>query len=450
MENLTVGFIDDLYSFMSDGISEVEEEQARRCLIDYLAVTYSGCATNASKIQPYLQDHPGNYTVYGLDCTVDLHAAVLVNAFHSHLLELDDGNRVAMTHLGAPIFSTLLAVAEKENLSLKDIFYGAVAGYEAAVRIGSAIQPSHKRKGFHVTGTCSTIGCAVGTAVMLGYDKAELSNVLSAAATSGAGLLEVITGKSGQKPYNIAHAAQAGMDAALFGKYFAGPDDILGGPRGFLRCFSDAFREEALFGKRDNPAILRIYRKPYAACRHCHAPIEAALFLREEAGLEISEIDQIFVDTYDLAVYGHDHCQIEGVNSAKMSIPYGIAAALVYGSAGMEMFTLEKTVDSALQTVMDKVHVTAREELSALVPDKRVAIVKLVLKNGEAITKRVDYPKGEPENPMDLHDLQDKLRSLLVYTGYPEEFGNRILRLTEDRERKMKDFLEALRGGPVE
>lgn len=449
MENLTVKFIDDLYESISDGISEAEEEQARRCLLDYLAVTYSGCAMNASKIQPYIQDHPGSYTVYGLDCTVDLHAAVLLNAFHSHILELDDGNRVAMTHLGAPIFSTLLAVAEKENLPLKKVFIGAVAGYEAAVRIGSAIQPSHKRKGFHVTGTCSTIGAAIGTAAMLGYDKRELSNVLSAAATSGAGLLEVITGKSGQKPYNIAHAAQAGMDAALFGKYFAAPDDILGGPRGFLRCFSDTFREEALFGNHDNPAILRIYRKPYAACRHCHAPIEAALLLREEAGPGMPEIDQILVDTYDLAVYGHDHCQIEGVNSAKMSIPYSIAAALVYGSAGMEMFTSEKISDPALQLVADKVHVSAREELSALVPDKRAAIVSLVLKNGQTIAKRVDYPKGEPENPMDLQDLQEKLLSLLVYTGYPEELGNRILRLMEDRERKMKDFLEALRGGSV-
>lgn len=450
MENLTERFIKDLYDFLSDALSDAAEEQAKHCFIDYLAVTCSGCAINAQKVKPYLQANPGNYSIYGLKDTTDLHTAVLVNAFHSHILELDDGNRVAMTHLGAPIFSTLLAVAEKENLGLKDIFYGAVAAYEAAVRIGSAIQPSHKRKGFHVTGTCSTIGCAVGTAAMLGYNKEELSNVLSAAATSGSGLLEVITGKSQQKPYNIAHAASAGMDAALFGKYFAGPADILGGDRGFLRCFSDEFHEEALFENWDNPAILRIYRKPYAACRHCHAPIEAALLLREEAGLEISEIDQIFVDTYDLAVYGHDHCQIEGVNSAKMSIPYGIATALVYGSAGMEMFTPEKTADPALQPVMDKIQVTAMEELSALVPDKRVAIVKLVLKNGKTITKRVDYPKGEPENPMDLHDLQDKLQSLLVYTGYPEEFGDRILRLTEDREGKVKDFLKALRGGSVE
>lgn len=450
MENVTVGFIDDLYDFMSNGISAEVEEQARRCFIDYLGVVCSGCAINRSRIQSFLLEHPGNYTVYGWNHTVDFHTAVLVNAFHSHLLELDDGNRVAMTHLGAPIFSTLLAVAEKENRLLKDVFYGAVAGYEAAVRIGSAIQPSHKRKGFHVTGTCSTIGSAIGTAFMLGYDQTELSNVLSAAATSGAGLLEVITGKSCQKPYNIAHAAQAGLDAALFGKYFVGPDDILGGSRGFLRCFSDEFQEKMLFGNRDNPAIMRIYRKPYAACRHCHAPIEAALLLREEASVNISEIDQILVDTYDLAVYGHDHCQVEGVNSAKMSIPYGIATAFVYGNAGMEMFTLEKTKDPALQQIMDKVHVTAREELSALVPDKRVAIVKLVLKDGQTITKRVDYPKGEPENPMNLIDLQDKLLSLLAYTGFSKEYGNQILRLTENRERQVKEFLESLRGGQME
>lgn len=441
MENLTVRFIDDLYRFLSGGLSDEVEEQARRCLIDYLAVTYSGCAVNAENMQPYIQDNPGSYSIYGSGDTADMQAAVMINAFNAHTLELDDGNRVAMTHLGAPIFSALLAAAEKNNLKLKDVFRGAVAGYEAAVRIGSAIQPSHKRKGFHVTGTCSTIGAAVGIAAMLEYDKKDLSCVLSAAATSGAGLLEVITGSSQQKPYNIAHAALAGINAALFGRYFAGPDDILGGERGFLRCFSDAFHEEALSGDPEKPAIARIYMKPYAACRHCHAPIEAALLLRDESDLAISEIDRIYVDTYDLAVYGHDHSRIEGTGSAKMSIPYGIAAALLYGGAGMEMFTEEKVAEPALQPVMDKVCVTSREELSALVPDKRVAIVKIVLNTGQTVEKRVDYPKGEPENPMSQKDLEDKLRSMLAYTGYSEEYADRILRLTKDRKTSVRQLI---------
>ena len=135
MENLTERFIKDLYDFLSDGLSDATEEQAKYCFIDYLAVTCSGCAINAQKVKPYLQANSGNYSIYGLKDTTDLHTAVLVNAFHSHILELDDGNRVAMTHLGAPIFSTLLAVAEKENLGLKDIFYGPVFAIHQRNRI---------------------------------------------------------------------------------------------------------------------------------------------------------------------------------------------------------------------------------------------------------------------------------------------------------------------------
>ena len=60
------------------------------------------------------------------------------------------------------------------------------------------------------------------------------------------------------------------------------------------------------------------------------------------------------------------------------------------------------------------------EGLSALCPQKRVAIVKVKTIDGEFV-ERVDYPKGEPENPLSKEDLEEKFRGLAMYGGLTAE-----------------------------
>ncbi len=59
-------------------------------------------------------------------------------------------------------------------------------------------------------------------------------------------------------------------------------------------------------------AIEGIYLKPYAACRHCHPAIEAAICLRENHNLDYESVAAVRVITYDLAVFGHDHSDVRG------------------------------------------------------------------------------------------------------------------------------------------
>ena len=172
--------------------------------------------------------------------------------------------------------------------------------------------------------------------------------------------------------------------------------------------------------------IESIYRKPYAACRHCHPAIEAALHIRERNGFDIHDIDGIDVKTYKLAVEGHDHVQIEGENSAKMSIPYSLAVSLCTGKAGMDEFMDECLNNSLVLETTKKVKVTADDELTALCPQKRVAIVTVKTANGD-YSERVDYPKGEPENPLTREELEEKFRGLAMYGGLSQEECDEVL-----------------------
>lgn len=420
MQNLTEFFISEIEKGKFSILTEKVNNKARECLLDYVGVALSGTWFVEKKEQQVIQsiETIDGAHVVGTSKSVPSGFAAMLNGISAHAIELDDGHRIGMLHLGAPIVSALLAVAEKEHISAQDFLRGIVIGYEVAIRLACAVQPGCKLKGYHATGTCGTVGAAMGIAAALHFDFEQMKSAFSAATTSAAGLLEMIEGDSEMKPYNAGRAAMDGVMAAYIGKVrFKAPEDALGGKRGFLKVMTDEPKMDYLTDfSGDKYMIETIYMKPYAACRHCHPSIEAALSIRQQPGFNINKIESIRVDTYKLAVAGHDHTEIKGVNSAKMSIPYSLAVALFTGKGGLDEFTETYINNTEIQAITDKVTVSDEDELTSLCPQKRVAVVTVKTKTGD-FTERVDYPKGEPENPLSQQELEDKFRGLAMFGG---------------------------------
>ena len=415
-ELFIAGILQSKYEKIPECINIITKE----CLLDYFGVAISGATLMKEKeyqVINSLEAYDGCHVVGFSKCVPPTIAAML-NGVSSHVIELDDGHRIGMIHLGAPVISALLAVAEKEKISSCDFIKGIVVGYEVAIRLACCVQPSCKLRGYHATGTCGTVGAALGIAAALHYDEEQMKSTLSAATTSAAGILEMIEGDTELKPYNAGRAAMDGVAAAYIGKArFKAPDDALGGKRGFLKVMTDEPKLEYITDfSGDKYMIETIYKKPYAACRHCHPSIEAALHIRQQAGFNIDDVESIQVDTYKLAVGGHDHTDIKGANSAKMSIPYSLAVALYTGKAGLDEYTDNYITNENILSITDKVSVKAVDELTELCPQKRVAIVNVKTSNGD-YCERVDYPKGEPENPLSREELEEKFRGLVMYGG---------------------------------
>lgn len=421
--NITDHFLVKIMDISGMSLSSRAELMTRKCLIDYLGVSVAGSVVLKDKEVALLDgQQTGGSHVIGFGTKVPVNIAALLNGISAHVIELDDGHRIGMLHLAAPVISAVLAVAEKEQLSTDDFLKGIVIGYEVAIRLACCVQPDCKLKGYHATGTCGTVGAAMGISAALHFDFEQMKSVFSAATTSAAGLLEMIEGDTEMKPYNAGRAAMDGVTAAYVGKArFKAPEDALGGKRGFLKVMTDEPKMEYLTDfSGDKLMIEGIYMKPYAACRHCHPSIEAALHIRQQDGFDINEVESIRVDTYKLAVAGHDHTDIKGVNSAKMSIPYSLAVALYTGRGGLDEFTEEYICNPAIRAITNKVTVSDVEYLTALCPQKRVAEVMVSTKEG-VFTKRVDYPKGDPENPLSREELEDKFRGLAMYGGLTSE-----------------------------
>lgn len=410
MQNITEAFADYLFD-KAGRIPGPILERAEACLQDTLSVTLAGAAKNRKRWEPLLQRLPrGTAELVGYPETTDDKTAALINGFNAHALELDDGQRFAMIHLGASIVSAIRAAGAASGERVRT---GIVMGYEAACRAAIAMQPSHKNRGFHAAGTCGTIGAAVGAAFALGLDRRQMKRVLSCAAGSAAGMLEMQEQESELKPYNVGRAAMDGLAAAEMGLVdFETPADMLGGERGFFRSFADQYAPEKLTEKTEYFEIERIYVKPYASCRHSHSAVEAAIRLHE--GLEPERIESVLVRTYRLGVKGHDHTEIRGIASAKLSTPYAVAAGLLLGRADLTAF---EPLDEGVLKLAKKVSVAEDPELTRESPQKRVAVVTVTLRDGTSRSARVDYAKGDPENPMSPEEMEEKRKLLSAYAA---------------------------------
>ena len=393
------GFIDKSQSIPIDVM-----QQARKVLMDYLGVVLGG--------RKYLSEKHSELFSNTLD-------EAFLNGFAAHVLELDDGHRHGMIHLGASIVSAVLDEGKKDGLKSYDVLRGIVMGYEIAVRCARAIQPGHKVRGYHVSGTCGTIGSAMGIAFACNYNKEQLKSTLACAVSSAAGVLEIQEQASELKPYNTARAAYDGVLAAQIGNLaMPGPDDILGGRRGFLAALTDTPKPVFLTDFNDEGyCIERIYQKVHAACRHCHPAIDATLDMRNNLNLKPEEIEKIEVHTYKLAVGSHDHTEIMGISSAKLSTPYAVALAIVKGSCGYADYNEDNLNEYWIKNLTRKVCIIEDEDLTAQSPAVRGARVTIYLKDGKEYEAPCLYPKGEPENPLSQEELENKFRGLAMYGG---------------------------------
>lgn len=402
--NITRKFVD--YLFEKAGlINNSAMNMAEICKKDYIHVTLAGAKKNAVRWEHFLNFAPnGNTEIIGYIKKTDSRTAALINGFNAHSLELDDGHRFAMAHLGAPIISSVIAALGNSNANNVQLYTGIIMGYEAACRVAISIQPAHKKLGYHASGTCGTIGATVGAGFALGLNKDQMIRAISCSAGSASGTLEMQEGNSELKPYNTGHAAMDGLVSAYMGMTdYDYPDDMLGGKNGFLHIFSNDIQYDKLTEKQDYFEIERVYIKPYASCRHSHSAVEAGILLHDMT--DCDAVDRVIVETYSLGVKGHDHNEINSISSAKLSTPYAVALALLYGKADYSAF---ETIDDKARIFARKISVVENEVITKECPQKRGAIVTVILMDGTQKTQCVSQAKGEPENPMNEMDLKQK------------------------------------------
>ncbi|MBO8172238.1 MAG: MmgE/PrpD family protein [Bacillaceae bacterium] len=339
--------------------------------------------------------------------------ASMVNGAASHVVELDDIHKASIIHAATVVVPAALAVAEWKKKSGKDLITAVAIGYDVAFRVGEAVSPSHYFF-WHNTATCGTFGAAAAVAYLLDLNEEQIVNALGSAGTQAAGLWEFIEDGAMSKQLHPGKAAMNGTIAALLAeKGFTGAQKILEGRRGFFNAMSDnpdPTRITDELGERFK--ITENSFKIHASCRHTHHIIDLILDMRRENGLQPEEIDRIDVKTYQVVLNITDNPDPQTVYASKFSAQYCTALAAVKGSAGLSDFNETALWDKEIREMMKRVNVSVDPDMEAAYPEKWGSIVDVTLKNGDVITKRTDYPKGDPENPVSAEELLQKFKDL--------------------------------------
>lgn len=413
-------------------------DATQRAILDWLGSALAGALEPPARMVQGVVATLGaseDATVFGAGRSAAAHAA-LANGVASHILELDDVHKGSTLHPAAPVIPAALAVAEREHRSGEAFLLAVAVGYDVALRVGEAVNPSHYQY-WHPTGTAATFGSAAAAASLLGLKEATCLDALGTAGTQAAGLWEFNADGAMSKHLHPGKAASNGILAGdLAARGFTGATRILEGARGFFRATSTGADPSRITDRLgDHWKVTENCFKLHSCCGHTHTAIDMALDYRRDAGWVAEEaVDQL--ERVQVLTYGPGHEIVKEANprspyQAKFSLAYCVAAALLEGSVGLAQFTPDRfsergVTNPATRALLDRLTVTVSPELTARYPAEWGTHLTVVRRDGSARTLSSAFPRGNPENPVPTDMLEEKFR-LLVSPRYGAAFTQRAI-----------------------
>src|SRR5262249_16203716 len=75
-------------------------------------------------------------------------------------------------------------------------------------------------------------------------------------------------------------------------------------------------------------------------------------------------------------------------------------------------FEMAKIMNPTIRAQLKKVEVIADPEIEKVFPALQRVIVNLMTTDGRTLTKQLDYPKGDPRNPLSDSEIEEKFAGL--------------------------------------
>ena len=393
----------------SQGWSETVEHEAHRTFLNWL-----GCAIGAAKHEAVesalaavnmLSPAP-QATLAGRSERVDMASAALINGISSHTFDFDDTHLKTIIHPAGPVASAVMALAETQNSSGRQVMDALVLGIDVACRMGNLVYPQHYDRGWHITGSTGTLGAAAACARLLGLNAQQTAMALGIAASQPVGLREQFGTMT--KPFHPGGAARAGLMSALMAKHgFTSSPRSLEAPRGWAQVLSTKYdwREaQDELGQRFEISF-NAY-KPFACGIVIHPSIDACAQLRAQ-GVKPEEVKSIELRVHPLVLELTGKKTPQDGLQGKFSVYHGCAVGLIFGRAGEEEFSdhivRREDVVSLRDKVQAVVDTSVREES---------VYVTAHLNDGRSVKVHVEHAIGSLQKPMTDADLESKFRDL--------------------------------------
>ena len=425
---------DTIVSLQYEDIDQRTRENAKIFLLDCLGCILSGSQIiNAKTIRKAVSqiDGSGPCTIFGTTASSNPMLAALVNGTTGHSQDYDDDHREGTQHASVAVLPAVLALAEQNKASGKEVLLAYIIGSDVTIRTGEAFCGTSYYAGWHLTGTCGVMGAAAGAAKILGLNAQQTVDALGVAGSAAGGLGAFNSNGSWTKRFHAGQSAMNGVLSAIMGKcgYFA-PDAVYEDKDGFLNCFSfkggaagydpclpngiqDAKKLTEGFGRKWEMADNSI--KLHSCCRFTNNFCDCAINIHGQ-GCDVKKIKAIhaecnqFTDTKlcrPVEVKRHPQNPV----NAQFSLFYEIACGLVKGRVLPESFTEQAIQDAEINRLCDLITWEINPDFEAVYPSKYPARVTVTMEDGSTYVGEVEYPKGDPEYPATKEEVITKFRS---------------------------------------
>lgn len=414
---------------------------AKRCLLDFVGVALAGAATEGTRIMAgVVRAWGGNEqaSVIGYPFRLPCPSAGLLNAAMGHAIQMDDTSSLSIAHIGTSAIPAALAVGEARRVSGGQFLLAFVLGYEAGMRIGESINPSHNWRGFSPNGTVGVFGAAIAAAKALGLDAKQTADALGSAGVQASGLEQFVLDGSLGSVLITGHAAQAGIVSALLAEQgFDGSPYILEGRKGFCRAYSDEYDAENIAaGLGERYRLMEVWFKKYPTCADANPVLDGVLALMRDQRLAEDDVQEVLVRTYAIVDNTINNPEPHNRTAAMLSLQYCVAVALLDGEVTLRQFADDRLDDERVRSTMRKVRMlVSEEELLSLQPGLGLgSIVAIICHDGRRFEQRVVAPKGHTLNPFSEQELMDKyllLSQMRVDADTARAIAEMICRLDE-------------------
>ena len=341
--------------------------------------------------------------------------AALANATAGVSLELDEGTRLGGGHPSIHVTPAALAMAEEQESPGAAFLESVIVAYELTSRIGGATTAKHE---IHSHGTWGTIGSAVATARLLGYDAGQTRQTINLAASmspantwtpcfEGATIRNLYPGRSNFQGILAAQLSQCGFTGLK-----DGPIDLY---TSVLGAGFDPELAVAGLGQAGSYRIQQNYFKFHACCWYNHPVLDAVQSLQSQAGFQASQVTQIRVAAPPMALTMANP-EPDNMLSAKFSIPYAVAASIFQGDTGVSAFLPERVAEPKVQALARKVIIEADPKMDLRRYDYPTAKVTVNLEDGKSLQEEVVAHRGDFNNPAPAGELESKFLALSAGT----------------------------------
>ncbi len=416
-------------------LSDAAVHEAKRLLLDSLGCALGGFGQHDVKIAlEVLSEHGGQgpATVIGTGARMDPVSASLLNALMVRVMDYNDIYWKQDPSHPSDIIPAALACGERTGKSGRDLIVAIVLGHEFEMRLCEVAFPGIRERGWHHA-TLTAFVSPMVAAKMLDLDWEKMQHAIGISGSRTATLGAVTAGKLTMMKNTVDPlATQSGVLAALLAERgYSGPEHVIDGKEGLVHCMGPEWKLELLEeGLGETWRITQCGMKAFPTEALTHAPISCVLDLIKQNDLAPERIEEVHIRSLARAadiLADASKYDPRSKETADHSLPYVIAAAIADRQVTPLQFTDEKIMDPTIRAQLNKVKVTADSEIEALFPELQRVIVKITTIDGQELTQQIDYPKGDPRNPLTDREVEEKFDALAEPV------------LSADRRQRVKD-----------